>query len=254
MLTDDTDVDGGTKSIASRRQPASADGRPARPGLTYQPNPNYCNNPPGTTPSTFTYTLNGGSSATVSVTVTCVNDAPNADNETFDGANGAIGNTSLVVNDPSDGAPTLKQPEEVDQRRHPGRRQRRRRPRPLTVTAGTFATNDGGSVTIEADGDFIYINDPLDNCADTSDSFTYTVSDQNAAGPGPVPGTATGTVTIAVAGCVWYVNNNDRRQQRHLDRPFDTLTQAETASAANYTVFVFDGDNARPGTAATATP
>ena len=30
-------------------------------GLTYQPNPNYCNNPPGTTLDTFTYTLNGGS-------------------------------------------------------------------------------------------------------------------------------------------------------------------------------------------------
>ena len=52
----------------------------------------------------------------MSVTVTCVNDAPVADDETFSGANGAIGNTALVVNDPSDGAPTLTQPEEVDQR------------------------------------------------------------------------------------------------------------------------------------------
>jgi large repetitive protein len=33
--------------------------------LTYTPNPNYCNDPPGTTPDTFTYTLNGGSIATV---------------------------------------------------------------------------------------------------------------------------------------------------------------------------------------------
>ena len=41
-------------------------------GLTYQPDANYCNDPPGTTPDTFTYTLNGGSAATVSVTVTCV--------------------------------------------------------------------------------------------------------------------------------------------------------------------------------------
>ena len=38
---------------------------------------NYCNNPPGTTLDTFTYTLTpGGSSTTVTVTVTCVDDPP----------------------------------------------------------------------------------------------------------------------------------------------------------------------------------
>ena len=31
-------------------------------GLTYAPNANYCNTPPGTL-DTFTYTLNGGSTA-----------------------------------------------------------------------------------------------------------------------------------------------------------------------------------------------
>ena len=52
-------------------------------GLTYQPNPNYCNDPPGTTLDTFTYTLTpGGSTATVSVTVTCVDDPPVAVNDT----------------------------------------------------------------------------------------------------------------------------------------------------------------------------
>ena len=47
--------------------------------MTYTPNANYCNTPPGTTPDTFTYTLNGGSTATVSVTVTCSADAPVVD-------------------------------------------------------------------------------------------------------------------------------------------------------------------------------
>ena len=108
VLTNDTDVDAGPKSIASVTQPANGTVviTGGGTGLTYQPNANYCNNPPGTTPSTFTYTLNGGSSATVSMTVTCVNDAPVADDETFNGANGAVGNTTLVVNDPDDGAPT----------------------------------------------------------------------------------------------------------------------------------------------------
>ena len=45
-------------------------------GLTYRPNANYCNNPPGTSRDTFTYTINGGSTATVSVTVACVDDPP----------------------------------------------------------------------------------------------------------------------------------------------------------------------------------
>ena len=148
-------------------------------GLTYQPNPNYCNNPPGTTLSTFTYTLNGGSTATVSMTVTCVNDAPVADDETFNGTNSAVGNTALVVNDPDDAAPALNAPKksisgdilagdtDIDG------------PGPLTVTPGTFATNDGGTVTIQADGDFTYVSDPADACADTSDFFDYTVTDGN---------------------------------------------------------------------------
>ena len=210
VLTNDTDVDAGPKSVASVTQPTNGTVviTGGGTGLTYQPNANYCNNPPGTTPSTFTYTLNGGSSATVSVTVTCVNDAPVADDETFNGANSAIGNTSLVVNDPDDGAPALSSPKksisgdilagdsDIDG------------PGPLTVTPGTFATNDGGSVTIEADGDFIYHPAAGTSCTDTSDFFDYTVSDQNTRRR-PDAGTDTGRVTIAIAGCVWYVNNND---------------------------------------------
>jgi len=41
-------------------------------GLTYAPNADYCNTPPGTTKDTFTYTVNGNSAnktATVSMTV-----------------------------------------------------------------------------------------------------------------------------------------------------------------------------------------
>ena len=67
VLTNDTDIDGGPKTIASIVQPTNGTvvgtggSSGAWTGLTYQPNANYCNNPPGTTPDTFTYTLNGGS-------------------------------------------------------------------------------------------------------------------------------------------------------------------------------------------------
>jgi hypothetical protein len=41
-------------------------------GVRYAPDPDYCNDPPGATPDAFTYSLYGGSTATVSMTVTCV--------------------------------------------------------------------------------------------------------------------------------------------------------------------------------------
>ncbi len=48
---------------------------PRRPtGLTYEPDADYCNDAPANPTDDFTYTLNGGSTATVAVTVTCVVD------------------------------------------------------------------------------------------------------------------------------------------------------------------------------------
>ena len=62
VLANDTDVDGGPITIASVTQPANGTVviTGGGTGLTYQPNPNYCNDPPGTTLDTFTYTLAPG--------------------------------------------------------------------------------------------------------------------------------------------------------------------------------------------------
>jgi Ca2+-binding RTX toxin-like protein len=78
VLGNDTDPDGGTKTIASVTQPINGTVviTGGGSGLTYQPDANYANNPPGTAPDIFTYTLNGGSTATVSVSVDAVNDTP----------------------------------------------------------------------------------------------------------------------------------------------------------------------------------
>ena len=83
MLANDTDIDGGPKTIASVTQPANGTVviTGGGTGLTYQPDADYCNDPAGPT-DTFTYTLNGGSTATVSVTVTCVDDHPVAVDDT----------------------------------------------------------------------------------------------------------------------------------------------------------------------------
>ena len=245
VLTNDTDIDAGPKVIGSVTQPANGTVviTGAGAGLTYQPAANYCNNPPGTTPDTFTYTLNGGSNATVSMTVTCVNDNPVADDETFNGANSAVGNTSFVVNDPDDPAPTVTGPNktisgdlltgdtDIDG------------PGPLVVQAGTVASNDGGSVTVQADGDFVFTPAAGTSCTDTSDFFDYTVSDQS---PG-TPGTDTGRVTITISGCVWYVSNNAPGNAGTSSAPFDTLAQADTATPAGDVIFVFDGNNTTTG-------
>ncbi len=83
VLANDTDTDGGPKSVASVTQPPNGTVviTGGGSGLTYQPNANYCNSQAGGAPDTFTYTLNGGDSATVSVTVTCVDDPPTAVND-----------------------------------------------------------------------------------------------------------------------------------------------------------------------------
>ena len=114
VLANDTDPDGGLKTIASATQPdhglvALTGGTPgAHTGLTYRPDPHYCNSPPGTTPDTFTYALApGGSSATVSVTVTCVDDTPTAVNDSVTVLEDATaGVVSVLANDTDiDGGP-----------------------------------------------------------------------------------------------------------------------------------------------------
>jgi hypothetical protein len=257
VLNNDTDVDAGPKSIQSVTQPAN--GAVAitggGSGLTYEPNANYCNTPPGTSPDTFTYTLNGtpGSTATVSMTVTCVNDAPAANPDTFDGTSSAVGNTALVGNAAGDGAPNPSHPKktlpgttgdilandtDVD---GPG-------PTKVVDTDGTpdgvdhRATADGGKVSIEEDGDFVYVSDPADSCANPSDQFQYTIRDS-----GSPEQTATGTVNVAITGCVWYVDNGGSGNSGTSTEPFDSLADAETASDPNDTVFVFDDAAAYSG-------
>jgi VCBS repeat-containing protein len=109
VLGNDTDIDGGPKTITSRTQPANGNVviTGGGSGLTYQPDSNYCNNPPGTSPDTFTYALNGGSTATVSVKVTCVDDPPAAggDSATITEDAGATGINVLANDTDIDGGP-----------------------------------------------------------------------------------------------------------------------------------------------------
>jgi VCBS repeat-containing protein len=73
VLANDEDPDGGPLAIESATDPAHGTVTPtgAGSGLTYRPDPDYCGEEGGA--DSFTYTLNGGSSADVSVLTECVN-------------------------------------------------------------------------------------------------------------------------------------------------------------------------------------
>jgi hypothetical protein len=193
----------------------------------------------------------GSPSVSTVVTVTPTNDAPVAVNDTFTGLNGAITNTTLVVDGPTAGTADpdgvqktitgniLANDSDVDGG-------------PLTVVAGTFTTAEGGSVTLDTDGGFVYTPKPnTTGTPDTTDSFTYTVTDGNPVGQN---GTATATVTINFVpnSTIWYVDGSyDPLTHGASDgsslRPFTNFTQLNGAGgagdvdAAGDTIFVYDG-------------
>ncbi|MBO9523325.1 MAG: tandem-95 repeat protein [Nocardioidaceae bacterium] len=176
VLANDTDPDGGPLAIASATDPAHGTvvltgGSPgAATGLTYQPDAGFC----GTSgPDTFGYTLNGGSSATVSITVTCAANTPpvaNDDNASV-GENSSGSTVTVLANDTDADSDTLSVTA-VD----------------TTGTVGTV-TNNGTDVTYDPNGAFESLG-----AGDTAtDTFTYTASDGHG-------GTDTATVTITVTG------------------------------------------------------
>lgn len=205
---------------------------------------------PSTAARTVTYTvLDTGTpplpgTTTATVNVTAVNDDPVADDESFSGSDSAIGNTSFVGDDPTDGAPNPTGPQktitadvlsgDTDVEGDT-----------VSVVPGTLASNDGGSVTIEADGDFTYTPATGTSCSDASDFFGYTVTD----GQSPTPGTDTGRVTIAITDCVWYVDNQAAAGGNgRSGTPFDTLAEADTAATTTGAyLYVYRGTGTTTG-------
>ena len=147
----------------------------AHTGLTYQPDPNYCNNPPGTTPDTFTYTLNGGSTATVTVTVDCVDDSPVAVN---DSATTAQNSAPIVIDVLANDTDIDGGPKEIMTASDP-------------ANGTVIVANDGLSLTYQPDANYCNDGNPLD-------TFTYTLNGGSAA-----------TVSVTVLCDIPPVANND---------------------------------------------
>jgi hypothetical protein len=103
------------------------------------------------------------------------------------------------------------------------------------------ATTNGGTVTVTANGEFIYTPKAGDTAA--SDSFSYQVTDGAA--------TVTRTVTINLKSRAWYVKNNAAAGGLgRSNDPFKTLAAAQTASLAGDYIFVYGGDQTNTGQAA----
>jgi VCBS repeat-containing protein len=200
VRANDTDVDAGPLTISAATDPGNGSVLFDATTLSYTPDPNYCNTQPGGTPDTFDYTLNGGSTATVSVTVTCVNDPPVANGDSFTGANAALANTRLAVGTTTTGphltaaGSVLGNDTDVDT--------------PTGLTAGPATISSANcaacnNVTMNADGSFAY--DPPAGFTGT-DTFTYTVNDNDPDEP-PNQQSDPATVTVEVVGpLVWYVD------------------------------------------------
>ena len=202
--------------------------------------------------------------------MTAVNDAPTATNKSFTGAtNTAVGNTTYVLNDPTDGAPPTPDPTDGVTGSRPNKKidssvlTGSTDAEGDTISLGSAGTSgsggtdgqteDGGTVTVQSDGDVVVEPKPSTSCTDHSDSFTYKVTDNGS----PTPASSTATVTFDITGCVWYVNNHDTTafsgpadpNSGTSEQPYDTLAQAETFSTAGVpsSIFVYHGDGTTLG-------
>ncbi len=257
VLGNDTDVDGGPISITGVTQPAGGTVVITNSGadLTYEPDANACND--GTPTDDFTYTLSpGGAVGTVEVTVTCVNDLPTADDESYT----TSCNVQAVVKNPADAA-TADGPAitivgnilEGDSDPVEGSAIS------IVEAAGTttdttapftITTDLGGTVVLQSDGSFAYTPEAGDR--GVADSFDYTIEDADG-------GQDTGTVTLnTTSDCVWFVDNSTNGGADDLGTgtssdPFTSLVDevgldadpddAEDAASAGDTIYVFDGDS-----------
>ncbi|MFY9824829.1 MAG: Ig-like domain-containing protein, partial [Thermoanaerobaculia bacterium] len=159
VLANDSDPDGDILSVESITQPAHGTAIQNGNNVTYVPNSDYHG------ADSLTYVVGDGhltATATVSITVGSVNDAPVAIDDSATVAEDGTVNIAVLANDTDVDGDTLSV---------------------ASVTQGAH-----GAVVINPDKTVKYT--PAANY-NGSDSFTYTVSDGNG-------GTATGTVTITV--------------------------------------------------------
>ena len=224
VLAGDTDADGDTLTVSNA---VNTDADTQDGLLTVNPDGTVGYDPSGrfdslqvgeTAVETFTYDVSdghgGSDTATVTVTVHGVNDAPTATPK----SHSALGNTLLAVNEGPQSAPHtataagdllagVTDPDDV------------------AFTASAPATTaNGANVDADPDGSFTFLPG---QGFQGSDSFEFTVVDAHG-------GTATETVTVSVSEMVWYVDAAATSAGTgRSSEPFPTLTPLSTGGAAD---------------------
>ena len=194
-------------------------------GATYNPNNGFS----GT--DAFTYQAvdsSGLHSNTVTVTINVGSGPPSIGPQTY---TGAVGNTPLAVGGSRGSGPVVYQPSGSllagDTDPNGGT---------LSVVPGTQATAHG-SVTIAADGSFLYT--PAVGVDSGTDTFNYQVNTSEGT-------SATASATIDFSGArVWYVDNSfSGTSDGSAGAPFKTLGAAASAASSADQIFVFTGSGA----------
>ena len=177
------------------------------------------------------------------ITVTNVNEAPTAGADTYD----YIGNTELRIDGHAGTANALAHITDADNPLdndtdpdHPSSGFAT-----LSVVAvGPTTTANGSVYRIETDGTMHYTPGAGFTGAE---AITYQLTDGT--------NTVNGTINVSMTGTdvVWYVRNNDPTADAFPTNngtssdPFNTLAEAQTASAANHIVYVHEGDGTTTG-------
>lgn len=219
VLTNDTDSDGTLDPATVAITTAVPGGQ----GMTMvNPDGTVFYDPSGYVGLTsFQYTVTddlGGVSAPATVSIN-VSPAPVAMDDTFN----VFGHTTvtvpaslgLLLNDTDDGN--------------------------IFAETGTFATDNGGSITINVDGSFTYTTPGPGAATPPSlggtDTFTYTIEDK-------LGSSDTATITFTYEKVVWFTNNTNASGSEDGSQadPFNALLDASASAQAGHTLFVFLGD------------
>ena len=197
-------------------------------GATYIPNSSFSG------ADAFTYQAvdsSGLRSNTVTVQINVGSAPPSVVPQTF---TGAVGNTPLVVGGARGSGAVVYQASGSllagDSDPNGGA---------LSVVPGTQSTAHG-SVTIAADGSFVYT--PAPGVDSGSDSFSYQVDTSEGT-------SATTSATIDFSGArVWYVDDSfSGTSDGSAGAPFTTLAAAHSAASSGDQIFVFTGSSAYNG-------
>lgn len=226
VLTNDTDTDGGAKLISSVTQGSHGTVviTGGGSGLTYQSNANYCNSLT-VSPDSFTYTLTpGGSSTSVNVSVTCVNDVPVAQNKSGIAIQTNMKRigidagllTGISDNDSGvDGCSPSYTLASVS-----------------AVSGGTVSNVNSMAATFDFEPTAGYTG---------SATVNYTIQDNGC--PTPAQTSATATITLTVSGStIWFVDTTaGSNGTGTLASPFNNLASAAAVDGAGHRIFIYSG-------------